>query len=555
MTELADYIYALILGAYVLVLAYVTVYCLLQLHLLAAYLRSHRKPLSEERLAAPTKHAPAFDAGECPLVTVQVPLYNELYVATRIIDAVAAFDYPADRLQIQVLDDSDDATVEIVAARVAAWRERGIDLTQVRRAQRQGFKAGALADGLQTATGEFIAIFDADFVPQPDFLRRSIPPFAAPDIGVVQSRWQHLNEEYSLITQLQALQLNVHFTVEQAGRRAAGLFAQFNGTAGVWRRSCIEDADGWRALTLTEDLDLSMRAQLRGWQIAYLEDNPAPAELPAEMNAFKSQQHRWMKGGAECARILLPQVWRCERLSWIEKFHTTAHLLASFIFVFVFLIGVLSLPAMAAVIHFDLPPAMFSIFLSATLAVGAVYYVGNVRASWTQLEPAQGFARFIMMFPLFLSLSMGLSLHNGWAVLEGLWGKRSDFVRTPKFAIPGTDAATARSVVEANVYRGRKLSLITWIEGLLALVFAVATVWGFWSGNDFFVIFHLMLTVGYGSIFGITLAHRGLRQTRPQAVSAAPGIPLHVQPPMPALATTAAPPVKNARTQAAGCEA
>ena len=505
MMQLPDLLYGAALAAYGLALAYVTVYCLLQLHLLGAYLRQHRGPAGG---AQPTPEAPLRDdpKARCPRVTVQLPLYNERYVATRVIDAVCAFDYPRDRLEVQVLDDSDDDTVGIVAERVAAWRARGVEIVHVRRARRHGFKAGALADGLTTATGEFVAVFDADFVPAPDFLARSLPHFGDAGVGVVQSRWGHLNEDYSLITQLQALQLNVHFTVEQVGRRAAGLFAQFNGTAGVWRRACIDHAGGWRATTLTEDLDLSMRAQLRGWQITYLEDSLAPAELPVEMAAFRSQQHRWMKGGAECARLLLPQVWHSERLTWGQKFHTTAHLLASSIFVFVCAIGLLSVPAMAAVVHFGIPPAGFTIFLAATLAVAGVYYVGNVRASWHALDHTQAFARFVVLFPLFLSLSMGLSLHNAAAVLEGLRGRRSAFVRTPKFNVGVAGAAVA-----TNVYRGRGLSWLTVGEGALALLFAGAAGWGLWSGHNFFVLFHLMLAVGYGSICGLTLVHRGRR--------------------------------------------
>ena len=510
-----DLLYGGVLAAYLLVLAYVTVYCLMQLHLLSSYLRDRRAP-------SPSPAAPA----RWPTVTVQLPLYNERYVATRIIDAVCGFDYPTDRLQVQVLDDSTDDTVDIVAHCVMRWRAAGIDIEHVRRERRHGFKAGALADAMSAVTGEFIAIFDADFVPAPDFLKTSIPHFDAPEVGVVQSRWEHLNEDYSIITRLQALQLNVHFTVEQRGRRAAGLFAQFNGTAGVWRRACIEDAGGWRALTLTEDLDLSVRAQLRDWQIRYLEDNRAPAELPMEMSAFKSQQHRWMKGGAECSRILLPQVWRSRKLTLTEKLHSSAHLLGSSIFVFVFLIGVLSLPTALAVIHFDLHPALFSVFLSATLAVGAVYWVANVQSSWREESTGESTWRFLVLFPAFLSLSMGLSLHNGIAVLQGFWGKRSEFVRTPKFALDGS-GAQALDRIAANVYRGRRWSWITVGEGVLALTFAAATVIGILTGYTFFSLFHAMLAVGYGTIFGFTVRHASLRPKPGAAAAAPPAVSKH----------------------------
>ena len=488
-----DITYGLVLGAYVVALCYVTVYCLLQLHLLLAYLR--------RRAQTPAPQPTQIDAGNWPRVTVQLPLYNELYVAARIIDTVCQFDYPRDRLQIQVLDDSTDETVGIVAERVSHYASRGFAIQHVRRSNRHGFKAGALADAMPDVTGEFIAIFDADFVPRPDYLQVSIPYFEDARAGVVQSRWAHLNENFSLITRLQALQLNVHFTVEQAGRRAAGLFAQFNGTAGTWRKACIEAAGGWKADTLTEDLDLSIRAQLAGYTIRYLEHNLAPAELPVEMNAFKSQQHRWMKGGAETARKLLPQLWRTASLSWSERLHMTSHLLASSIFVFVFLLGILSLPTALAVAHFGLPAWVFTGFLVATLAVAAVYYVSNVQASWTHLSRPRAVGRFLILFPAFLCCSMGLGLHNTIAVLQGFLGKRSPFVRTPKFAVGAGNA------VHNNAYRNRKLKPTTIGEGLLAVTFALAVYYGVRTGNTFFVVFHAMLALGYGTIFAISVQH------------------------------------------------
>lgn len=505
---LPDLAYGAALVAYLAALAYVTVYCLLQLRLLWVY-------LGRERPVAPDLPA----AGELPRVTVQLPIYNERYVAERIVDAACRLRYPHELLQIQVLDDSTDQTVALLAKRVAAWRSSGVDIVHVRRPRRRGFKAGALEDAMPAATGELVAIFDADFVPAPDFILRSVPHFADPAVGVVQSRWEHLNEDYSLITRLQALQLNVHFTVEQAGRRAAGLFAQFNGTAGVWRRSCVEDAGGWRAATLTEDLDLSIRAQLRGWTITYLEDNLAPAELPAEMNAFKSQQHRWMKGGAECARLLLGPVWSAKRLSVAEKLHTTTHLFASSIFVFVWAIGVLSIPAMFGVVHFGLDPRWFSGFLTATVAVAAVYYVANVQASWRALPPWRAVLRFAVLFPAFLSLSMGLSLHNGAAVIEGFRGRRSAFVRTPKFALGAGHA------VAANPYRRRELHWTTYGEAVLCVAFAAALAWALYSGHAFFALFHAMLALGYGAICAFTLRDSLARATTdaPSLVAATPG--------------------------------
>ena len=329
-----------VLAVYTMALLYITVYCLMQFNLLYHYKKHQREeeqPPSEaekrsqaytRQLAVATshnhKHASTHrlnaDVGllleeeeeipAYPFVTVQLPIYNEMYVVERLIDNIAHFDYPHDRFEIHILDDSTDETVEIVRRKVQEYKAKGLLIEQIRREKRQGFKAGALRDGMQYANGEFLAIFDADFLPRPDFLKRTIPFFEDDNVGVVQTRWEHINQDYSLITKLQALQLNVHFTVEQVGRMAGDYMLQFNGTAGVWRRETIDDAGGWEADTLTEDFDLSIRAQLKGWKIKYLEEVGSPAELPAEMNAFKSQQFRWMKGGAETARKMLPTVWR-----------------------------------------------------------------------------------------------------------------------------------------------------------------------------------------------------------------------------------------------------
>ena len=279
-----------------------------------------------------------------PHVTVQLPVYNELAVVTRIIDAAAALDYPADRLHIQVLDDSTDESVALAARRVAYHQDRGLRIDHVRRASRQGYKAGALAHGLTETDGEFVAIFDADFVPAPDFLRRTLPHFAAPEVGVVQTRWGHLNESESLLTRLQAFGLNAHFLVEQVGRAAGGHFLNFNGTGGVWRRTCIEDAGNWQADTLTEDLDLSYRAQLRGWRFVYRPDIVAPAELPAHLAALKSQQYRWNKGAAETARKHLGRVWRSAHLPLATRLHATFHLLNSSVFAVILVMALLSVP-------------------------------------------------------------------------------------------------------------------------------------------------------------------------------------------------------------------
>lgn len=509
-----------ILAVYTLALLYITIYCLMQLNLLVTYKRYHkRKEISPAQADVRQHLAPAQPVGalagdetevdaEWPMVTVQLPIYNEKYVIGRLIDAVAAFDYPRDRFEIHILDDSTDETVELVAQKVADYQAVGLHIEQVRRAQRQGYKAGALRDAMPLARGEFIVIFDADFLPRPDFLQRTLPYFQDEQVGVVQTRWEHINQDYSLITRLQALQLNVHFTVEQVGRMSGQHFLQFNGTAGVWRRACIDDAGGWEADTLTEDLDLSIRAQLKGWRIQYLEDVGSPAELPAEMNSLKSQQYRWMKGGAETARKLLPTVWRSQ-LGLRHKVHATFHLLASSVFVFVFLTGVFSVPLLFVLndlMELGFNRDWFAWFLTGLLSIIAVYYVANVQAPVHKDPPWRAVGKFILLFPLFLALSMGLSLHNTVAVIQGYRGKKSPFVRTPKFNIQSLRDSFAR-----KAYVMRKLSWTTIFEGIFALYFAGAVYYGITQENLTFILFHGMLALGYGAIFFFTLRHLSLK--------------------------------------------
>src|SRR5260221_633342 len=286
----------------------------------------------------------AGELREFPAVTIQLPLYNEFYVAERLIDAACAIDYPRDRLEIQVLDDSTDETVDIVARRVEHFAANGFNIRHLRRTNRQGYKEGALKEGLLTATGDFIAMFDADFLPQKDFLRLTLPYFYLdPKIGLVQTRWEHLNRDYSFLTRIQAMALDGHFVIEQNVRNKAGFFINFNGTGGIWRKVCILDSGNWEADTLTEDLDLSYRAQLRGWRFKFLNDVTSPAELPSEINALKSQQFRWTKGAIETARKILPQVWRAD-LPLEKKIHATFHLSNNIVFPFILIAVILNVP-------------------------------------------------------------------------------------------------------------------------------------------------------------------------------------------------------------------
>ena len=482
-----------VLAIYVLALLYITGYCVLQFNLLYHYRKAEKSvlPCTEQ-----------LDSDNAwPVVTVQLPIFNERYVVDRLIDRICKLDYPKDRLEIQVLDDSTDDTVAMSRKKVQEYRAKGFDISLHHRTDRTGYKAGALKAATTKAKGEFIAIFDADFLPRLDFLRQTIPHFRDEQVGVVQTRWEHINEDYSIITRLQALQLNVHFTVEQKGRQAGDYLLQFNGTAGVWRRRTIEEAGGWEADTLTEDLDLSIRAQLKGWKIEYLEKMGSPAELPAEMNGLKSQQYRWMKGGAETAKKMLPTVWRSD-LQLRQKVQATSHLLASSIFVVIFVAGVFSVPLIFAVDLIGFDTRWFSWFLIGWISIAGIYYVGNVEA---ELDPGpwyKRFVKFVVLFPVFLALSMGLSLHNTIAVVQGYIGKQSPFVRTPKFAI--NDIGDTFSKAK---YRNYKINWTTVFEGLLAIYFLGGAVLGIQLGSTSFVIFHLMLMFGFGTIFYFTLRH------------------------------------------------
>lgn len=485
----------ILIAFYLAALALVTLFCLMQFHLLSQYVLKTKG----------TQKAPQLNEQDLPFVTIQLPIYNERYVVKRLIDNIVKFDYPKDRYEIHILDDSTDDTLAISEALVKQYTAEGYHIKLITRSDRTGYKAGALKHGMQYAKGEFIAIFDADFMPEPDFLRKTLPHFANDEVGVVQTRWAHINQDYSLITELQAFQLNVHFTVEQRGRQAGNYMLQFNGTAGLWRATAIEDAGGWEADTLTEDLDLSYRAQMRGWKIVFLEDVTSPAELPAEMNGLKSQQHRWMKGGAETAKKMLPTVWKSD-LTIHRKLHATLHLLSSSVFLCVFLIGVFSVPMLFYIAPLGVDTRHLSVFMIGLLSIAIVYYVANVNVAWPNKSYLAKILKFVLLFPIFLAVSMGLSLHNSIAVLQGYLGQKSAFVRTPKFDIK----AQKDSFVKA-AYRSSKIDLITIAEGIFALYFIGGIVAGILLGEETFLLFHLLLTVGYGTTFFYSVKHARAR--------------------------------------------
>lgn len=489
----------LLVTLYTLTLIYITFYCVLQFHLLYYYKKFNRQHGDKAYLKADPQNA------DLPFVTIQLPIFNELYVVERLLDKIVELDYPKDRYEIQVLDDSTDETVEISKRKVAEYKAKGFDISFFHRVDRSGYKAGALKAAMPHAKGAFIAIFDADFLPRPDFLLTTIPYFQDEKIGVVQTRWEHINEDYSMLTRLQAMQLNVHFTVEQMGRRAGNYMLQFNGTAGVWRRATIDDAGGWEADTLTEDLDLSYRAQLKGWKIFYLEKFGSPAELPAEMNGLKSQQFRWMKGGAENAKKLLPAVWR-SNLAFGQKVHATGHLMASGVFLFVFLAGLFSVPLLFALTMLEINSDWYTFFMIGWISIVAIYYVANVQAELKKESYGKMLLKFVVLFPLFLALSMGLSLHNSVAVLQGYWGKKSAFIRTPKFNIKGI-----KDSFQKRKYLAHKLPWTTIMEGFFSLYFLAGIFIGLYLENFTFLIFHALLVIGYGTICFYSVRHWALK--------------------------------------------
>ena len=494
------YLAYIVLGIYLIALIYVTIFCLMQFHLLFHYSKHHMNNDTSHEMISQVE-----DENNWPFVTIQLPIFNEKFVAKRLIQNITKLDYPIDRFEIHILDDSTDETISIVKKEVDFFAKKGFQIEHITRTNRQGYKAGALRDGMDKAQGEFIAIFDADFLPNPDFLKNTIPHFQNEKIGVVQTRWEHINQNYSLITRLQAFQLNVHFTVEQQGRESADYLLQFNGTAGVWRKETIYDAGGWEADTLTEDLDLSYRAQIKGWKIAFLEDIGSPAELPAEMNSLKTQQYRWMKGGAETAKKILPTVWNAE-MKLSKKIHASMHLLSSSVFLFVFLLGVFSVPLLFALTPLDISVTSFIWFLVGLVAIIFVYYVANSSVLDSTESKLKFFIKFLLIFPVFLALSMGLSLHNSIAVLQGYRGKKSPFVRTPKF-----DIKNISDKIKVNNYIP-KLSGTTIIEGLLALYFLFAVIAGIKINDSSFLIFHIMLCLGYSTIFYYSVKHISFKE-------------------------------------------
>ena len=475
----------LILVAYFFVLSILGIYGWHRYYLVYEYMKNKDR--------APGPPPPVT---EWPMVTIQLPIYNEMYVVDRLIDAVCAIEYPREKLEIQVLDDSTDETCGIAQFAVERHAMRGFNITYLHRSDRTGFKAGALDAGLRVAQGQFIAIFDADFVPPSDFLHRTIPYFTVDDrLAVVQARWGHLNDTYSLLTRVQAILLDGHFVLEHGGRNRAGCFFNFNGTAGVWRRDAIGDAGGWQHDTLTEDLDLSYRAQLRGWKFLFLPNLVTPAEVPVEMNAFKSQQHRWAKGSIQTCRKVLPYILQ-SNLPLKVKTEAFFHLTANFNYLLMVVLSVLMFPAMVVrytmgwteMLLIDVP-----LFLAATASVFNFYLI-------SQRETYRDWRSRVRVLPMVLAVGIGLAVNNSKAVIEAMMGHTSEFARTPKYGIE-----RSRDEWQHKKYH-QSLSIQPFIEVALGLYFTGTVLYalqhGIYGTLPFLVLFQVgFLYTGLMSIF------------------------------------------------------
>ncbi|HWR35531.1 MAG TPA: cellulose synthase family protein [Clostridia bacterium] len=463
---------------YFIVLIILAAYGFHRYQLVWMYYRNRKKKATEP----PSRFA------ELPRVTIQLPIFNEQFVVDRLVDSICKMEYPRDRLEIQVLDDSTDETVEVARDVVERYAAMGHPIVYIHRTDRYGYKAGALDNGLKTSKGEFVAIFDADFTPPADWIMRVIHHFAEPNIGMVQTRWTHLNRDYSFLTNVEAILLDGHFVLEHGGRSRKGVFFNFNGTAGMWRKQAIDDAGGWEHDTLTEDTDLSYRSQLKGWRFKYLQDVECPAELPIEMTAFKTQQARWAKGLIQCAIKDLPKVLNSP-VSKREKVEAWYHLTANLSYPLMIILSVLLLPAMIIrfyqgwfqMLYIDLP-----LFMASTFSISSFYLV-----SQKELFPGRWYKTFLYL-PFLMALGIGLTITNSKAVLEALMGHQTAFARTPKYRVQ----AKGQTSAAAKKYR-KRLGLIPWIELLIGTYFAAACWYAISNENYITVPFLLLFVLGY----------------------------------------------------------
>ena len=479
-----------------IVIAYFTILSILSFYGLHRYMmvflfhKYHKKTI-----------APKAGFKELPRITVQIPSFNEMYVMERIIDAVCSFDYPKDRLDIQVLDDSTDETRRIARDAVARWRSLGVDINYIHRKDRAGFKAGALENGLRTAKGDFVAIFDADFVPYPDFLKKSIHYFTDPKVGMVQGRWEHLNREYSFLTRIQAIFLDGHFMMESFTRFLSGRFFNFNGTAGILRRKAIEEAGGWQHDTLTEDLDLSYRAQMKGWKFVFLHDLSVPAELPVEINGFKSQQYRWAKGAIQTGKKTLPKILK-GNYEGREKLEAWYHLTANITYPLMVVLALLLFPALIVRYNqgwFELLILDLPLFILSFSSISAFYIT-------SQKALHKNWLKRIAYLPGLMAVGIGLTLPGSKAVLEGIVGLKSPFVRTPKYSVEGNKGDWA-----SKKYRC-KVGLVTVLEISFGVYFTLANIYAWQLGIYGVMPFLMLFQFGY-LYMGISALAQSLKRS------------------------------------------
>ncbi len=495
MSEIISFLQELVkneIVQYVIIVLYtigpilITVYSIGQFHLLYIFLKN-RKSYSIE--------APKYKDGEWPYVTVQIPMFNEMYVAEHVIDACAKLDYPADKLEIQVLDDSTDETLQIAENRAEHWQEKGVDVVVIHRENRQGFKAGALHEGTQIAKGEFIAIFDADFRPNSDFLYKTVGYFQDEKVGVVQTRWGHLNRDHNFLTRVQSLLHDAFFMVEQQARSVAGYFLRFNGSGGLWRKKTISDAGDWSGETLSEDYDLCLRAQLKGWEIIYDNEIEAPAELPVNMIDFKIQQYRWTKGRGQVIKKHLGNLVKA-KLPLLLKIHAVFDLLNVFIHVGILLIALFSVPL---IFLLRVNPDLSTFFMYQSLALINIViapwfawivfdkYADNVKEKLIEMRKTfLPFLVILVAFPLFMVVSL----------IDGFFSKKSFFHRTSKYNAKEGDLSWRN-----KIYSPSEIPLTSWFEGVLAIYFLLALFVDFRIFSFAFIPFHTLLTLGFGSLF------------------------------------------------------
>lgn len=463
---------------YCIFLFFIALFSIGQLALIVIYLKSRTKKISKVEIS------------DLPKISVQLPIYNEKFVVERLISAVAKLNYPKEKLEIQVLDDSDDETSAIIKKQIQKLNKEGFIIEHIQRENRIGFKAGALENGLNLAKGEFIAIFDADFIPDPNFLLDSLPYFSNEKIGMVQSRWGHLNPKDSWLTRAQEIGLNCHFIIDQEGRSKGGYFINFNGTAGIWRKECIIDAGAWEADTLTEDLDLSYRAQMKGWKFNFCPEVISPAELPTQISALRSQQFRWIKGGVETSKKLLGKLWKC-KIALSTKLLGSLHLLNNYIYGFILITALISVPLMV----FKNRSTGYSQFFDWSALIMIILIINFSYCFITVWKDKKNIIialkEICIAFPIAIIVSMGMSYHNLIAVLKGIQGKKSAFIRTPKFnQIKTFDTYTKR----------QKLSKYL-PELMLSIFFTIAMGIGIYYRDFGFLIYHGFMAIGFGYIF------------------------------------------------------